>query len=231
MGLVSPDEFIPVAEESDVIISIGSWVLRHACEQLHRWKADGYQPIRIAVNLSPRQLGDPVLIELVKRTLEDYELSPDQLDLEVTETAIMRDDDASLASLRSLDELGVSLVLDDFGTGYSSLSHLRRFPFTRLKIDRSFVKEIPAQRDDVALTEAIISLAHSLHMKVVAEGVETEDQADLLRAQQCDEFQGYLFGRPVQPDEFTRFLTKEKSSEGDASVQDKLPEGRLRKAG
>jgi len=156
------------------------------------------------------------------------------LELEVTETAIMHDDDASLASLSGLDELGVGLVLDDFGTGYSSLSHLRRFPFGRLKIDRSFVKGIPANPDDVALTRAIIAMAHSLRMGVVAEGVETQDQADLLREQDCDEFQGFLFSRPVPSEEFTRFLKREKPSDADAAAQADLPhqpEGRSRRSG
>jgi diguanylate cyclase (GGDEF)-like protein len=240
MGLVSPGEFIPVAEETKVIIPIGAWVLRHACEQLQRWQAEGFQPIRLSVNLSAQQLGDPELIELVRATLEEYGLSPAQLELEVTETAIMQDDDASLASLMGLDELGVGLVLDDFGTGYSSLSHLRRFPFERLKIDRSFVKEIPANPDDVALTRAIIAMAHSLRMGVVAEGVETQDQADLLREQGCDEFQGFLIGRPIPSEEFMRFLTREKPSDADALAQADLPdqpedqsrsEGRSRRSG
>ncbi len=130
--------------------------------------------------------------------------------------------------------MGVGLVLDDFGTGYSSLSHLRRFPFTRLKIDRSFVREIPANPDDVALTQAVIAMAHSLRMMVVAEGVETQEQAELLREQGCDEFQGFLFGRPVLPEEFGRFLGREKPPEADASAQADLPdqpEGRSQRSG
>jgi EAL domain-containing protein (putative c-di-GMP-specific phosphodiesterase class I) len=231
MGLVSPGEFIPVAEDTSVIIPIGSWVLRRACKQLQQWQADGLRPIRLSVNLSSHQLADPGLIELVSRTLDEYGVSPAQLELEVTETAIMRDDEVSLASLRGLDELGVGLVLDDFGTGYSSLSHLRRFPFTRLKIDRSFVREIPANPDDVALTQAIIAMAHSLRMTVVAEGVETQEQAELLREQGCDEFQGFLFSRPIPPEGFTRFLESEKPSE--ASEQADLsdpPQGRSRRS-
>jgi len=231
MGLVSPGEFIPVAEETGVIIPIGAWVLRRACEQLHQWQVDGFRPIRLSVNLSSHQLADPALVELVRRTLEEYGISPAQLELEVTETAIMRGDEVSLASLRGLDELGVGLVLDDFGTGYSSLSHLRRFPFARLKIDRSFVKEIPANPDDVVLTQAIIAMAHSLRMAVVAEGVETREQADLLREQGCDEFQGFLFSRPVPPEQFIRFLESEKLSEASAQIiLSDRPEGRSRRS-
>jgi diguanylate cyclase (GGDEF)-like protein len=231
MGLVSPGEFIPVAEDTSVIIPIGSWVLRRACKQLQQWQADGLRPIRLSVNLSSHQLADPGLIELVSRTLDEYGVSPAQLELEVTETAIMRDDEVSLASLRGLDELGVGLVLDDFGTGYSSLSHLRRFPFTRLKIDRSFVKETPANPDDVVLTQAIIAMAHSLRMGVVAEGVETQEQADLLREQGCDEFQGFLFSRPVPPEQFIRFLESEKLSEASAqAILSDRPEGRSRRS-
>jgi diguanylate cyclase (GGDEF)-like protein len=209
-GSVSPAEFIPVAEETGLILQIGEWVLRTACAQVQAWQAQGYQPIRIAVNLSGHQLRQPAILAKVAQALEDTALSPAHLELEITESTIMQDDAVTVAAFKGLDEMGIGLALDDFGTGYSSLSYLRRFPISRVKIDRSFVSGIPGDPDDTALAASIIALAHSLRMKVVGEGVETLEQAEFLRDSGCDELQGFLFSPAVPAEEFVRFLQSEK---------------------
>ena len=207
---MSPTEFIPVAEETGLIVPIGEWVLRTACAQARVWQNEGFREIRIAVNVSPHQLRQPGWPETVARVLRETGLSPVHLELEMTETAILQHDDATTAALRELDDMGVGLALDDFGTGYSSLSYLRRYPFDRVKIDRSFVGDITADPHDAALTAAILAMAQSLDLQVVAEGVETLEQAEFLRERGCDELQGYLFSRPLPAEEFTRFLEQEK---------------------
>jgi predicted signal transduction protein with EAL and GGDEF domain len=206
MGLVYPSEFIPIAEETGLIVTLGEWVLRGACAQYHAWQGSGLPAERIAVNLSGHQLRHPGLPETVARVLEETGLAPESLELEITESTIMQDDQLMANALKELRDMGIGLALDDFGTGYSSLSYLRRFPLTRVKIDRSFVKEIPANRDDGALTAAVISMAHGLRLKVVAEGVETAAQADFLRERGCDELQGFLFSKAVPADQFGRLL-------------------------
>jgi EAL domain-containing protein (putative c-di-GMP-specific phosphodiesterase class I) len=162
----------------------------------------------MGVNVSTRQLTTMTLVETVAQILRETGLSPSQLELEITESAIMRDDEATVGTLEGLREMGIALALDDFGTGYSSLSYLRRFPISRVKIDRSFVQEIPENADDRALTTAIIAMAHSLGLTVVAEGVETGAQEEFLRASGCDELQGYRLGRPVPARDFRRLLEK-----------------------
>ena len=209
-GPVGPDEFIPIAEDTGLIMEIGEWVLRTACAQARVWQNEGFREIRIAVNVSPHQLRQPGWPETVARVLRETGLSPVHLELEMTETAILQHDDATTAALRELDDMGVGLALDDFGTGYSSLSYLRRYPFDRVKIDRSFVGDITANPHDAALTAAILAMAQSLDLQVVAEGVETLEQAEFLRERGCDELQGYLFSRPLPAEEFTRFLEQEK---------------------
>ena len=210
LGEVSPTEFIPIAEETGLIVSIGAWVLRTACAQHRAWRDAGYAPIRLAVNLSSRQLGDPALPDEVAQVLEETEMSPAHLELEITESAILRADDSSDAVLARLREMGIGLALDDFGTGYSSLSHLRRVELDRIKIDRSFVGEIPNNKEDSKLTAAIIAMAHSLNLSVVAEGVETEEQVAFLRNRGCDELQGMLLGSPIDGITFERYLVAEK---------------------
>ncbi len=210
MGLVSPVEFIPIAEETGFICDLGEWVLLAACRQVQRWRNQGYRTIRLAVNLSPHQLRRPGLAHAVEQTLTATEMSADQLELELTESAIMQDDEVTETTIGELNEMGIGLALDDFGTGYSSLSYLRRFPLQRLKIDRSFVQRITTHPGDAALTAGIIGLAHTLCLKVVAEGVESQAQAEFLRGQCCDELQGFLFSRPIPGDAFTRFLDVEK---------------------
>jgi EAL domain-containing protein (putative c-di-GMP-specific phosphodiesterase class I) len=185
-------------------------VLRTACEQARRWQDAGFRPIRIGVNLSGYQLAQPALAEAVARTLRETGLSAGHLELEITESTIMRNDEMTIGALNALRDMGVGIALDDFGTGYSALSYLRRFPIDRLKIDRSFVREIVTNPDDAALTSAVIALAHSLRLHVIAEGVETKEQAEFLRQHGCDELQGFLFSRAVPAAEFERFLDKQK---------------------
>jgi diguanylate cyclase (GGDEF)-like protein len=209
MGIVRPDEFVPIAEEVGLIVPIGEWVLRTACTQGREWNEAGFPELRVAVNLSGHQLRQSNLVETVVRVLEETSLSPDRLELEITESTIMQDDEGTLAAFEELHQMGVGLALDDFGTGYSSLSYLRRFSLTRVKVDRSFVKGIPADQYDGALTTAVIGMAHSIGLKVVAEGVETPEQADFLREHDCDELQGFLFGRAVPAEEFSQLIEAE----------------------
>nr|WP_232429583.1 bifunctional diguanylate cyclase/phosphodiesterase [Noviherbaspirillum autotrophicum] len=201
-GLVSPGHFIPLAEESGLIIPIGEWVLRAACAQNMAWQRAGHAPLPIAVNLSPRQLARDDIVDLVADALQSTGLDPRYLELEITENDVMRDVDKSLATLIRLKELGVKIAIDDFGTGYSSLNYLKRFPVDTLKIDRSFVNDIATDADDAAIVKAVISLAHILNLDVVAEGVETDEQRRFLVENGCDEVQGYYFGRPMPVQEF-----------------------------
>ena len=193
---VSPAEFIPVAESTGLIVPIGEWVLRTACAQAARWGGDGPPPT-VAVNLSARQFQQPDLVGVVARALAETGLDPARLELEVTESVVMGDAEHSLATLRGLRDLGVMLSLDDFGTGYSSLAYLKRFPFHALKIDRSFVRDLPGSGDDLAIVRSIVALAHSLRLDVVAEGVETQAQSACLSEHGCDSLQGFYFSRPL----------------------------------
>ncbi len=209
-GLIAPDDFIPIAEDTGLIVEIGSWVLRAACEQACLWQKKGFQPIRIAVNVSGHQIRQPDFVEKVATTLRETGLSPLDLELEITESTIMQEDEATDLAFLHLHELGVPIALDDFGTGYSSLSYLRRFNISRLKIDRSFVARIPNDPEDMAVTAAIVAMAHQLLLPVVGEGVETIEQAQSLTEIDCDELQGYLFSPPLSASDFERFLTREK---------------------
>lgn len=199
LGLVPPDDFIPIAEESGLIIPLGRWVLNEACRQVAVWqkRLSSDAPLRLSVNLSPRQFEHPQLVNDVERVLQDSGLFPGSLNLEVTEGMIMRNPELSVRTLQSLKALDVRIALDDFGTGYSSLSYLRMFPLDVLKVDRSFVKGIGENAEDDAIVRAIISLSDSLGLAVIAEGVETEEQARILRDWSCDKAQGFLFGRAV----------------------------------
>jgi len=198
-GLVAPSKFIPVAEESGLIIPIGAWVLHEACRQLCMWRADRFGGPRgaVEVNLSARQIDHPEIISTVERILDDTGLPPSNLTLEITESALMHDAASALRVLEALKNLGVTLAIDDFGTGYSSLSHLQRFPLDILKIDKSFVDELGDDRGGAEIVAAVIKLAHALGLRVIAEGVETERQLDELLRLDCDFAQGYLFSRPV----------------------------------
>jgi diguanylate cyclase (GGDEF)-like protein/PAS domain S-box-containing protein len=205
-GPVSPARFIPLAEESDLIQSLGRHVLTRACEYATQWRQKGYLDLRVAVNISPLQLRQGNLVQLVADTLAETGLPATNLELEITESALLDDTDLALTTLNALRELGVSLSIDDFGTGYSSLSYLSRFPFDILKIDKSFIDRVVDDKHCRALTTGIIELAHNLEMSVVAEGVELEAQREFLRTHGCDNVQGYLLSRPVAPDELLAYL-------------------------
>ncbi len=209
-GLVSPGEFIPVAEESGIIVAIGTWVLRTACWQMAEWKAAGIQPIRIGVNLSAMQFKRQDLASLVEEMLVEWQIDPELLDLEITESAIMEDVERAVSMLNRISALGVKLSIDDFGTGYSSLSQLRQFPFKTLKIDRSFVNNISTQGSDAAIVSAIVAMAHSLNQTVIVEGLETNEQLAIMRRLKCNEMQGFLFSAPVPADQFTEMLRQGK---------------------
>jgi EAL domain-containing protein (putative c-di-GMP-specific phosphodiesterase class I) len=202
-GAVSPAEFIPVAEETGLILPLGEWALREACRHARAWAAHGY-PLKVSVNLSTRQFLDPRLGETVRQALDG--LPADRLDLEITESLFMENFDDSAATLTELSELGVTLSLDDFGTGYSSLAYLRRLPIDTLKIDRVFVNELDRNPDDAAIARTIIVLAKSLGMQVTAEGVETASQLEFLKRHGCDTVQGYYLGMPMSEPELRAWL-------------------------
>jgi diguanylate cyclase (GGDEF)-like protein len=206
LGIVSPADFIPLAEETGLILPIGEWVLREACRQNKQWQKQGFAPMRVGVNISALQLQRQDLAEIVVQILEETELTPQSLDLELTESSIMANAKATIDVLTRLQCMGVTISIDDFGTGFSSLSYLKRLPIDALKIDQSFVREVTTNRDDAALVMAIITLAHNLRLRVVAEGVETEEQWRFLHLLRCDEIQGFVFSKPLPPDELEHLL-------------------------
>src|SRR5919106_78321 len=197
LGLVPPSEFIPLAEDTGLIVPIGEWVLRTACLQGRRWRDEGFAPIQIAVNICGRQFHDQDLSETVIRILEETGLPPANLELELTESSVMQNADFASGVLSRLKSMGIRISIDDFGTGFSSLVSLKRLPIDALKIDRTFVRDATSDTDDSALVMAIITLAHNLRLKVIAEGVETEDQLKFLQLLRCDEIQGFLFSKPL----------------------------------
>jgi diguanylate cyclase (GGDEF)-like protein/PAS domain S-box-containing protein len=196
-GLLPPDTFIQVAEESGLIVGLGEWSLREACRQLSILHELDGEPVHVAVNLSARQFADPGLRKLVNRALTESSLAPRWLELEITETMLMEDIEEAILTLDALQDLGVALAIDDFGTGYSSLNYLKRLPIDHVKVDRSFVSDIPRNADDMAITAAVIAMAHQLNLSVVAEGVETREQMAFLCEHRCEFGQGYLFGPPL----------------------------------
>ena len=207
-GLVSPAEFIPIAEESGLIMPLGDWVIGAACEQIRTWQAAGIRVPRIAVNVSIHQFRSRCVRESVRKALQSSGIDARLLGLEFTESAVMENAAENLQLLEELKEIGTQLALDDFGTGYSSLSYLKRFPLDELKIDRSFLSEVETDQNSASIVAAIIALGHRLGLKVVAEGVETEHQLALLREQRCDEYQGFLFSRPVPASELPALLSR-----------------------
>ena len=211
-GLVSPGEFIPLLEETGLIVPVGEWVLHTACRQGRIWQQAGLPPIRIAVNLSALQFRQPDLVGMVARILAETGFDPvtQGLELELTESLLMKNVGETVATLHRLHEMGVKLSIDDFGTGYSSLSYLKRFPLNSLKIDQSFVRDLSSNPDDAAIVSAIIALGHGLKLSVIAEGVETAGQLAYLRELKCDEMQGFLFSRPVPASEITQLLQEGK---------------------
>jgi len=205
-GMLSPSEFIPLLEDTGMIISVGEWVLREACKQCKQWQQEGIAPFPIAVNLSARQFSDANLADSISNILMDVDFDPSLLQLEITENVVMQNAVDTIKILNQLKSLGVELAVDDFGTGYSSLSYLKRFPIDVLKIDRSFVRDITTDPDDASIVSTVISLAHSLNLTVIAEGVETEAQARFLADRSCDTTQGYLYSKPVPANEIKSFL-------------------------
>jgi diguanylate cyclase (GGDEF)-like protein len=197
LGLVPPGDFIPLAEETGLILPIGEWVLREACRQNRAWQDKGFARMRVGVNISARQFQQQNLAETVMRILEETELGPEFLELELTESSIMSNAEATIVVLNKLQTKGIAISVDDFGTGFSSLSYLKRLPIDSLKVDQSFVRDLATDPDDAALVMAIVSLAHTLRLRVVAEGVETADQLRFLRLLRCDEIQGYLISKPL----------------------------------
>ncbi|WP_119154993.1 putative bifunctional diguanylate cyclase/phosphodiesterase [Caldimonas tepidiphila] len=200
-GLVPPARFIPLAEETGLIVPIGEWVLRTACRQNKAWQQQGLPPVKVSVNVSPRQFKEKSWTATVAQVLAETGLDPKYLELEITESLIMEDVERAIEIMNTLQEMGVQLSIDDFGTGYSSLSSLKHFPVARLKIDQSFVRSLPDSEDDCSIAMAVIALGHRLKLKVVAEGVETEQQRVFLHDNECDEMQGYHFSRPVSAQE------------------------------
>jgi len=205
-GLLPPSNFIPLAEETGLIVPIGKWVIETACAQNMAWQRQGLPPLRIAVNLSPRQFADPALLGDIGAALEKSGMAPELLELEITESMVMHNVERAMRVLKAIKGLGVILAIDDFGTGYSSMSLLKKFPIDVLKIDRSFVREITSNSEDKAIADAIIALGRVLDLTIVAEGVETAEQEAFLRAHNCHEVQGYLISKPVPADEFAAFM-------------------------
>lgn len=206
-GMLPPESFIPAAEESDLILTIGEWVLRTGCAQMKRWHDHGYGRLRLAVNLSPRQFQQRDLAARIARVLDETKFPGDCLELEITETTVMQNAESSLATMTMVKAMGVRISIDDFGTGYSSLSYLKRFPIDTLKIDQEFVRDLSADTNDQAIITAVVSMARALKLRVVAEGVETEAQLGFLRREECAEMQGFLYSRPVAAGDFEQALS------------------------
>jgi diguanylate cyclase (GGDEF)-like protein len=206
LGLLPPGRFIGIAEETGLIVPIGEWVLKTACTQQRRWTELGLPPMRIAVNLSPRQFVHRHLVHDITRALSETGCGPSLLELEITESTVMHDAPRAVALLTELKAMGIRIAIDDFGTGYSSLAYLKRFPIDSLKIDRSFVADVPGDAGDTAITQAIIAMSHSLGLRVIGEGVETIEQLEFLREHGCDEVQGYYFSAGLAEAEATAFL-------------------------
>jgi diguanylate cyclase (GGDEF)-like protein len=206
LGLVYPAEFITLAEDTGLIVPMGEWVLRRACEQVQIWHKGGFPKLSVSVNLSARQFQHQALVDTIARVLRETEFDPRTLELEITESIAMQNADYTNVILRHLKDMGVRIAMDDFGTGYSSLSYLRKFPIDTLKIDQSFVRDLTNDPNDAAIANAIIVLAHSLKLEVVAEGVETSEQEAFLKTHQCDKLQGYLYHRPLTAAQFEQIL-------------------------
>jgi len=217
LGFVSPGDFISIAEETGLIVPLGRWVAQTACVQNRAWQKGGLPQLRIAINISARQMADKGLVEFISDTVRKTGLAVDSLELEITESAVMSNQEHAEKVLNELKGLGFHLTMDDFGTGYSSLAYLKRFPFDSVKIDQSFVRGIPESKDDEAIVEAIIAMARSLQLKVVAEGVETKEQFDFLRRLGCDQIQGYYFSKPIPANEVVMLLYKSMTREAAAA--------------
>ena len=211
LGLVPPDKFIRIAENSGLIMPIGEWVLRTACSQARKWQDEGLPAVSVAVNVSAVQFRQEGFCELIRRVLHETGLAPQYLELELTESLLLANADVTFSVIQELKAMGLTLAIDDFGTGYSSFSYLKQFRVSKLKIDRSFIRDVAVNPDDAAITTAIISMAKSLNLKVIAEGVEDEAQMSFLRAHQCDEIQGYYFSKPLAVDKVADKLRGDRS--------------------
>ena len=206
MGLIPPDKFIPLAEETGLIIPIGDWVLKTACHDIKNWQRETGLDLTVAVNVSPRQFRDGGFIETVDNILRESQLDPQFLELEITERLILDNSIETSSIFKHLDDKGIKLSIDDFGTGYSALGYLKSYPFDTLKIDKSFVQDVIESSEDAALVTAIITMAHSLSLKVIAEGVEEASQLEFLNQHKCDYAQGYYFNRPIPAAEFNVWM-------------------------
>lgn len=218
-GMISPAEFIPVAEESGLIIPLTEWVIQEACEQNKAWQQAGFPPLRMAVNISGQHFSRQRIAETVQRCLTASGLNPQYLEVELTESALMENKEVVNEILAQIKALGVTIAIDDFGTGYSSLAYLKAFPIDTLKIDRSFVNDITTDPNDAAIVKAIIAMAHSLELKVIAEGVETEAQLAFLQKLRCNEYQGFLFCRPLPAVELALLLKAKRCSNSDVVLK------------
>jgi diguanylate cyclase (GGDEF)-like protein len=231
LGLLPPSRFIALAEESGLIVPIGKWVIETACAQNVAWQRQGLSALRIAVNLSPRQFADPALLSDIEAALKKSGMAPELLELEITESMVMQNVERAMRVLKAIKGLGVMLAIDDFGTGYSSMSLLKKFPIDVLKIDRSFVREITSNSEDKAIADAIIALGRALNLTIVAEGVETPEQENFLRAHHCDQVQGYLISKPVPADEFAAFMADHILAELKTQVAKAAPRPEVRRTG
>jgi diguanylate cyclase (GGDEF)-like protein len=231
LGLLPPGRFIALAEESGLIVPIGKWVIETACAQNVAWQRQGLPALPIAVNLSPRQFGDPALLSDIEAALKKSGMAPELLELEITESMVMQNVERAMRVLKAIKSLGVMLAIDDFGTGYSSMSLLKKFPIDVLKIDRSFVREITSNSEDKAIADAIIALGRALNLTIVAEGVETPEQENFLRAHHCDQVQGYLISKPVPADEFAAFMADRILAELKTQVAKAAPRPEARRNG
>jgi EAL domain-containing protein (putative c-di-GMP-specific phosphodiesterase class I) len=223
LGILLPSEFIGVAEDTGLVVELSNWVMRSACAQTRKWQGLGFGQLRIAVNISARHLRQTKFLEQVSDILDQSGLDAGCLELELTETSMMQNAESGSKLLAQLRELGVKVAIDDFGTGYSSLSYLKRLPIDTVKLDRSFVTGATTDPDDAALVMAIVTLAHNLRLRVVAEGVETEEQLAFLRLLRCDEGQGYLFGKPSPADLFEASISKVSTRFRSDRVSEALP--------
>jgi EAL domain-containing protein (putative c-di-GMP-specific phosphodiesterase class I) len=203
---VSPAVFVPMLENLGLISEVGNWVITCVCKQIAEWRSAGKGPLQVAVNVSGQQIIEGDLIDSIRQALIDHRIDPHWLEIELTESSLMENTSHTIASLQTLQNLGVKVSIDDFGTGYSSLAYLRRFPIDKLKIDIAFIREVTSNPQDAAIARTIIELAHSLNLQVIAEGVETPEQLAFLRANGCDQVQGYLFSRPLPIKELEEFL-------------------------
>jgi EAL domain-containing protein (putative c-di-GMP-specific phosphodiesterase class I) len=218
-GLIAPNDFIPLAEDTGLIVPIGRWVIEEACAQNKAWQDAGFAKVGVAVNISGVQFRQKDLLDTIAHALAASGLPPEYLEVEITESVVMQNASEAIVTLEKLSQMGVQVSIDDFGTGYSSLSYLKRFPIDKLKIDRSFIRDISSDMDDAAIVRATIGLAHNLRLKVIAEGVESEDQLQFLDSLGCDEYQGYLKSKPVPAHEFERHLQSEAKQPGPATLK------------